>query len=460
MQDSHHHYYHSESTALPTQLPLPAFDHNNATSTSTTACIIGEDQTRNPLFLMNPYHHNHDNQKQNQQDNDHQQQQQQHQADNIFIGVRQGLLQGHKFNNDGDKVMTHHVIRNCIFSNWNDAKLFLQNAPSAEYEIFDNIHLAVMYTFGSTGNGSGSRSDSRSGSSGSRNTDDTALVHYSGEGMIPTETIQTIQTDHKQALHAQQTQIMGNGDLMLTQGQDYCGDDIANCDSDDDIQKMTSQLIDSPLLTMNKKGFPTDGYEHNGMNFNHSTGDQSIDILTLPNAVTDTTRTSISTVLQESQELSQEKSYANTIHNSDDATIMQIGTETKLTSQTKRRYCSKKQQNKATQKFNSDWDHYFENLKQHIQKYGNKTPIPPTTPDNNDLIRWVKQQKREYRELQYRGKSKLSPSKIQKLNDMGFQFNSRQKYWTWEDRMKKFKDYVGSVGHGRVPINHPSLGNW
>jgi hypothetical protein len=130
---------------------------------------------------------------------------------------------------------------------------------------------------------------------------------------------------------------------------------------------------------------------------------------------------------------------------------------------------------KAAQKFKYNWEENYIKLKQymkeqqqkqqqqqnysHSQSNSNNTPIPKNT-NNKSLLKWMNQQKREYRELQSKGISKLSSSQLQRLNDIGFKFTSRRKYGTWEERMNEFQEFTKLYHHGRVPVQHPTLGSW
>jgi len=126
---------------------------------------------------------------------------------------------------------------------------------------------------------------------------------------------------------------------------------------------------------------------------------------------------------------------------------------------TQRNYVSKYgcgNHHKVTKKFDpSIWDENFSKLQNQITLYGKNS-----TPENPALIKWINQQKKEYRILQSKGSSKLSPSQIQRLNDIGFVFTSRRKYGSWEERMKEFQEFVTTNGHSRVPVLHPTLGSW
>lgn len=322
-----------------------------------------------------------------------------------FIAVRRGII--------GDK-----LIQNCLFSNWNDAKLVIQNThgheTSSEYELFHEHELqkAIHYLFGheSISNNIHHPYDinandyncRNSNGSNISNDESTTLVDSIMQDLLPSN---DIITNHQLHQHQPQQQHGNNHDPSLIPPQLQEGGDES---STHDEQRH---------------------HDNNNETRNHYP--------------------------------QQQVENSNSINTNDKTTaINNIATATKAdksnNTNTKRRIGSKIK-SKANEKFNTNWDHNFHKYENHIQQFGHDVPIHQ---NDSSLSKWVNQQKKEYRILQTKGESKLSPSQLQRLNDVGFKFTSRKKYGSWSDRMKEFIQYREKNGHGRVPVSHPTLGSW
>ncbi len=242
------------------------------------------------------------------------------------------------------------ILRNCIFSNWDDAKMFIES-PASQYEVFDDVENAMKYAFGFGTN---------------------CNICYNG------------------------------GETNLA-------------------DSLVEQIL--PPKKPGPPVFPLGEYSK----------EQNI---------------------ADTEEINEPSSL-------EDIKVQSEATQTKK----KQKTCKKKDKqtkytmNATNQKSRETWEENFLKLKTHLKEYGNDAQLQKN-PTNAPLIRWVNQQKKEYRELQSTGKSKLAPSQIQRLNDIGFQFTSRRRYGSWTQRMKEFLEFKQTVGHGRVPVQHPTLGSW
>jgi len=58
------------------------------------------------------------------------------------------------------------------------------------------------------------------------------------------------------------------------------------------------------------------------------------------------------------------------------------------------------------------------------------------------------------------GPSRLGRDRIEKLNEIGFQWRLRPERIPWDDRFKALKRFKEEHGHCRVPITVPDLGKW
>jgi len=80
-----------------------------------------------------------------------------------------------------------------------------------------------------------------------------------------------------------------------------------------------------------------------------------------------------------------------------------------------------------------------------------------------ELASWVAAQRRMYNKLM-RGKpgkrAVLDAIKMQRLTELGFQFRPRGPYAAWDDQMRDCWKFFEENGHCRIPLNHPTLGNF
>ena len=84
---------------------------------------------------------------------------------------------------------------------------------------------------------------------------------------------------------------------------------------------------------------------------------------------------------------------------------------------------------------NKMWDHRFSELLEYIEKH--KTPNVPTTAGHSKLSKWVGKQREEYKKFMNKQSSQLDRNRIDKLNEVGFQWVLQQ--WTvvpWEERFE------------------------
>merc|ERR1712194_857019 len=67
----------------------------------------------------------------------------------------------------------------------------------------------------------------------------------------------------------------------------------------------------------------------------------------------------------------------------------------------------------------------------------------------------------EYKKLKEKKSSQLDKYRIDKLNEVNFQWSLQ--CWTvisWDDRFDALKKFKEKHGHCSIPRNHPDFGNW
>jgi hypothetical protein len=87
--------------------------------------------------------------------------------------------------------------------------------------------------------------------------------------------------------------------------------------------------------------------------------------------------------------------------------------------------------------------------------------VPENYSENTTLANWVKKQRCQYR-LHLEGMtSNMTTYRIQELESLGFECDSRSA--TWEERLSELADYCRIYGHCNVPSSHSEntkLGHW
>jgi hypothetical protein len=100
------------------------------------------------------------------------------------------------------------------------------------------------------------------------------------------------------------------------------------------------------------------------------------------------------------------------------------------------------------------WEDMFEKLKTYQDDHGD-CHVPT---EDKEMYAWIAAQRVEYRKVKKGELSRLTAPRIQRLNDIGLDFNPRSKYHTFEDRLKQLQQFKEQHGHLRVPVSHPELG--
>jgi len=105
------------------------------------------------------------------------------------------------------------------------------------------------------------------------------------------------------------------------------------------------------------------------------------------------------------------------------------------------------------------WDQRYEELLEFVKQNGHCNV--PATYRHSPLGTWVGKQREEYKKMKDKKSSQLDKYRIDKLNEVSFQWSLQS--WTvisWDDRFDALKKFKEQHGHCKIPRNHPDFGNW
>lgn len=102
------------------------------------------------------------------------------------------------------------------------------------------------------------------------------------------------------------------------------------------------------------------------------------------------------------------------------------------------------------------WEAKFALLKDYIAEHG--TPNVPKS--NEPLSCWVRKQRYEYSKFRNKKKAHINRQRIEKLNEVGFQFRLRGDLIPWGVHFEELKQYKAEHDNFVIPRNHPRLGSW
>ena len=107
------------------------------------------------------------------------------------------------------------------------------------------------------------------------------------------------------------------------------------------------------------------------------------------------------------------------------------------------------------------WNEMYAQLCAYKEAHGDCL-VPTEKSEYSKLATWIYQQQKEYRKFK-EGKgnsSKLTADHVVKLNDIGFAFERREKFLSWEERLEQLRQFKAQYGHLKVPTQHPELGQF
>jgi len=106
------------------------------------------------------------------------------------------------------------------------------------------------------------------------------------------------------------------------------------------------------------------------------------------------------------------------------------------------------------------WDDRYEELKRYKEVHGNCS-VPQSHPT---LGAWMRSQKESFRKLHAGKPSSLTENRVEKLTDLGVQWEPRARSVNdWNAMLERLRQYKEEVGHTKVPRNFPQdqvLANW
>mmetsp|Transcript_25603 Transcript_25603/g.56016 ORF Transcript_25603/g.56016 Transcript_25603/m.56016 type:complete len:521 (-) Transcript_25603:11-1573(-) len=108
----------------------------------------------------------------------------------------------------------------------------------------------------------------------------------------------------------------------------------------------------------------------------------------------------------------------------------------------------------------SYWNEMYASLEAFKREHGHVL-VPTEKPEYSQLSTWVYNQQKEYRLYKENNpKSRLTSDLVVRLHDIGFVFERREKFLTWEERLSQLEEYKRIHGHCKVKTNDPELGQW
>lgn len=103
------------------------------------------------------------------------------------------------------------------------------------------------------------------------------------------------------------------------------------------------------------------------------------------------------------------------------------------------------------------WEERFAELVE-FKKTHNHCRVPKAL--GYKLGTWVATMRKEYKALRLGQKCRLTVDRMQRLNDLGFEFSITGPNIRWEDRIEQCKAFKAEKGHLCIPTSHPTLGVW
>jgi hypothetical protein len=107
---------------------------------------------------------------------------------------------------------------------------------------------------------------------------------------------------------------------------------------------------------------------------------------------------------------------------------------------------------------NGKWETMYAKLVEYKNEHG--TSNVKRTEETRDLYNWLVLQRTEYKKLQDNKPSKLTAPRLIKFNTIGFEFNKRGSYKTWDQRIDQLREFKEKHGHINIPVTNPELGEF
>jgi hypothetical protein len=120
-----------------------------------------------------------------------------------------------------------------------------------------------------------------------------------------------------------------------------------------------------------------------------------------------------------------------------------------------------RQANKFRVDQSNQWDQRYQELQSYKADHGHCN-VPRTYLQNAQLGTWINTQRKQYRLLQLGQNSQMIPDRINKLEQLGFEWSKCGKS-DWGTRFQELKEYQIMAGHCFVPQRYgpnPQLGTW
>jgi len=105
------------------------------------------------------------------------------------------------------------------------------------------------------------------------------------------------------------------------------------------------------------------------------------------------------------------------------------------------------------------WDKKYAELLEYKKQNGDCNV--PATYRHSPLGTWVSKQREEMKKLKDKKSSQLDMYRINKLNEINFQWRLQNcSVVSFDERLEALKEFKEKHGHVKIPRNHPDWGNW
>ena len=109
-----------------------------------------------------------------------------------------------------------------------------------------------------------------------------------------------------------------------------------------------------------------------------------------------------------------------------------------------------------------NWDEMFQLLKKFHSENGHFQVSNKQGPNSEETLlhKWICQQRVEYFRFKEDLTTTMTPSRLQKFNDIGYVFQEKMIFYKWSERMDQLREYKAKYGNLNILRKYPSLGEF